>query len=404
MPSKDDRDDSANNSLASTAVGAGLGAVTLSSVAAAGNASGSWLFDPAQVDVEDATGFVDVDVAALREHDDLLELDADDVRESWTSDGSTSLDRVIDDVDAEIDLPVEDAWTAIDVSGIEVGDIDRVAAIGAGQFDDADTVGGIVLEGSFDTAAVTDGLETVTDLAADGGDEYDRYAVSDDRLDSDVVVAVSDGRALAGGIRELDTDPDEAVDLLIDAYAGEADRFGPQSEYAADVLTELSGAAGIAGVEWDFAAESGSLVPDHVEGALTTASVLSDDVDLTELTNDIGAAAVGVYPDDPSARLIIAYDGDAPVEAAAETVDQIEDRFATQLDGIKLTVDRGADLLVVEATSSADHLRELQSDFGSSFRTASTLRRGVTWGVIPTLQGATATARGHWNAFVDTHL
>lgn len=106
----------------------------------------------------------------------------------------------------------------------------------------------------------------------------------------------------------------------------------------------------------------------------------------------------------PSARLVVAYDGDAPVEAATETVDQIEDRFATQLDEIELTVDRDADLLVVEATSSADHLRELQADFGSSFRTASTLRQGVTWGVIPTLQGAASIARGHWNAFVDTHL
>ena len=62
------------------------------------------------------------------------------------------------------------------------------------------------------------------------------------------------------------------------------------------------------------------------------------------------------------------------------------------------------DLLVVEVTGTADAVREFQQSARDRVRATSTLRLGVTWGVLPTLKGAYRSAADYWSSFVGEHL
>lgn len=382
--------------------GAAIGAAALSGVASAEDAD-SYLFDPAEAGVEDAVGFVSADAAALGEHDDLLEFETADLKESWRTDGTASLEEIAADLEERVDEPVSDAWTVVDESGVAAEEIDRVGAVGSTTLGTDDRLGGLAVEGSFDGAAVVDALGEVTELESTGGDAYDRYRVQDDRLEGDVVVAAADGSLLVGGTGDLDADGGTVVDRLIAASEGEAPRLGPGSTHVGAILDELSDVPAVAGVEWTYAGESANLVPDSLEGPLRAHGALPDDVELDDLTADVGALALGVDPDGPRTVGVVAYDGDPPVDEAGDVVDAVEAE-SDRLDEVDVSVAGSGDLLVVEASTTADHLTSVQEGARDTVRAASTLRSGVTRGAIPSLKGAYRTAADYWEAFVDDHL
>ncbi|PSQ17720.1 hypothetical protein BRD00_06450 [Halobacteriales archaeon QS_8_69_26] len=384
--------------MAATAVSAVAG------VASANGSVGGWLFDPSAVGPEDATGFAEIDVAAMREHDDLLELDESDVRNAWTSDGADSVDAMIDDVADRVDFRLRDAKTAIDQSGVAAEDVDRVAAIGSSRVGGDGSIGGVVVEGSVSGPDVVEGLNQVTEMdSVSSADEYDRYSVSDADLEGDVVVAASEGRVIAGGTGDVDASGADIINQLIDAHDGNVARFGPESSYSGDIFAELD-TAGVAGVEWKYSGESSNLVPDHAESAVEAKGFVPDDVDAGTFTEGVGAVAVGVDPSGPRAAGVVAYDGDAPVAAAQDTLSMLQDDYPEKFDDVDVSVEGSGNLLVVEASTTADALKDAQADLKVRSESAGTLRRGVTVSALPTLKGAAWTVKNYWNSFVDNYI
>jgi hypothetical protein len=383
--------------------GAAAGVAALSGVASADD-GGTYLFDPAAADVEDAVGFVAADAVALNDHDDLLEFEVADLEAAWRSDGTTSTATVADDVDARVDLPVADAQTVLAEADVDAADVESVAGVGATAVGADDRLGGVAVEGSFDAAGAVDALSEVTDLEAiDGDGDLDRYRVVDDRLEGDVVVAAGDGRLLVGGTGAVDADGGDQVDRLLAAADGDAARLGPESDHVGDVLEELSDVPAVAGVEWAFPGESAALVPDYVEGPLRAHGVLPDGVSPADLAADVGALAVGADPEGPRTVGVVAYDGDPPVAAARDVLDAVRSE-TDRLSEVDLSVSASGSLLVVEASTTADDLTSAQEDLRQRLRETGTLRAGVRMGALPSLKGAYRAVESYWNAFVDRRL
>lgn len=407
MPSKRDGGGSEKRGTTKKLAGAGVAATAVSAVAGVASADGSdsWLFDPSSLGTEDADGFVAVDVAAVREHDDLLKLTEEDVREAWVPDGTATVDEMVEDVADRVDLPVRDAKTVIDGVDVTAEDVDRIAAIGSSEVDAEDRLGGVVVEGDVSGQEIVDSLNQVTEMNASGsGDEYDRWSVSDSDLEGEVVLASGDGRILVGGTGDLDAGAHEVIDQLIDAHAGDADNFAPTSTYSGDILGELSGLPAVAGVEWGYAGKSSDLVPDHAESAVESQGFLADGVSASDFTEGVGALAVGVDPAGPRAVGVVAYDGDAPVSAAEDTLSMLKDEYPDRFSDVDVSVSSSGNLLVVETSTTADHLKDLQAELKYETETASTLRRGVTVSVLPSVKGAAWTVKNYWNSFVENHF
>ncbi|PSQ59132.1 hypothetical protein BRD18_04185 [Halobacteriales archaeon SW_7_71_33] len=350
--------------------GAGVAAAALSGAAAGSESDGGWLPDISGFGADDAVGFVAVDVAALREHDDLLELGEGDLTGAW-NDGDASLDDVTAAVDDRTDISVSDAKTVIDATSVTVDDVDQIAAVGSGAIGDDGGVGGLVIDGSV------------------------------------AVVAATEGRVLAGGTSGVDADGGDVIDLLIDVNDGEAARLGPESEYAGDIFAELSDVVGVAGVEWVHGDASADLLPDSLSGALKAQGYLPDGVDVQSATGGVGAVAVGVDPGEQRAKGVVAYDGSPPVEAVRDTVDHLEAQHEDTLADLDVSgsVDSTEEnLLVLEASTTAEELRDLQRGLSERASVTTALGQGITRGAIPTLKGAYRTAVDYWRAFVENHL
>lgn len=383
--------------------GVGVAAAALSGVGSA-DSSGPYLFNPRDLGVEDAAGFVSADVATFRDHDDLLQVDRSDLTEAWSGDGSTSVADIASEVGSQVDLPVADAQTVLDASDVTAEDVDRISAVGGAAVGAEDRLGGLVLEGSLDGADVVAALDEVTTMEGAGGDAYDRYAVSDDRLDGDVVVASGDGRVLVGGTGGVDATAQDAVDQLVAAGDGEADRFVPESEYAGEIVDELSGMPGIAGVEWAHAGESGNLVPDSAGPVLEANGFLPGDVDGESATSGVGALGLGVDPAGPRAVGVVAYDDEPAAEPVEDTLSFLEDQYPDAFEKLDVSVSTSGSLLIVEAETAADHLEDVQTGVAESVRSTGTLGEGVTWTVLPTLKAAYRTADDYWTAFVEHYI
>ncbi|PSP79106.1 hypothetical protein BRC81_06460 [Halobacteriales archaeon QS_1_68_20] len=357
------------------------------------------MFDPAQVGVEDATRFAAVDWAALRDGD-VFGVSLADLQDAWTADGAASTQAIVDDLDVQAGVPLSDAYTTVDVSGVASADVDRVSKLGASQLGADGHVGAVVVEGTFDDVDVVGGFDEVTDLTAAGGDEFDRYRVSDDRLSSDVVVAVGSDRLLVGRAAALDQDGDDVVDLLVDAHNGDAARFGPESTYAGDIFDELSGMAAVFGAEWEYAADAHNLVPSAFDDKLHAQGLLPEDVSLDDVTRGVGAVALGVDADAANAKLVVSYDRTPPVGAVRDLLSTLKSGSA--FDDVDWTVESSGDLLVVDLTTTPERVRSILSsrvdeDVGG-------LRDGTVWATLPTLRGAAAVFRGHLSAFAEEYV
>ncbi len=232
----------------------------------------SWLYDPTAVGEVDVHGFSTYDVAELLEYRDDLPTELDD-----------GIDQAFGDLD-----------------GLSAEDADRVVAQGYGQAPDPESGGGmedepvgwnVVATGSFDADALAGRLEDSDAYEAAG--EYEGVRLfegppEDERVEAAVGIAAD--AVVGAGVAEYDLAATAAVELAVDADAGDADRYYGTHEYVAALLdrhgdaTTATGAADPDGSFQPFVEENPS--SQAYESLLTNARAVGRSATLGEETTE----------------------------------------------------------------------------------------------------------------------
>lgn len=395
MPSSDDGDERAERTGATGLAGA-VGVAAASGLGAAAEGSG-WLFAPAAAGIEEAGTFLRAEGSAVRTLGSSIGVTTTDVRESWT-DGTASPEAVLADVEPQTTLPLRDARTVVVSAGVAAADVDRVSLLDASELAADGRVTGGVVEGSFDTAAVVDGLRDVATVESlRSADSYDRYAVSHPDLSGDGVVAAGDGTLVVGhaaGVSDADGD---VVDRLLDANAGEADRLGSRDAATRDVLDAVGDAPIVGGATWEYGSDATELV-GVADGTRAADRYLPDGVTAAGLVDGLAAVAVGVEPSARRVELAAAYEDDAPTADVRKTLSRLESETEL-LDGVSWTVAAG-DALTVTFEVTADRVASARERVRSETVSAG-LRDRVVRGTLPTLEATYRVARGRLAGFVS---
>lgn len=391
MPSRRSRGGSEDSGSGINVARAGVAAAALSGVASVASAEGAGaLFDPADVGIDDAEAFAIVDVAAMREHGDLVELGADDVGSAWATEGTASVEEMVDDLENQLGASVGKARTVAIESDIQLSDVDRAAAVGATDLSDDDRVGGIVLEGSFEGADVVGALDQVTDVDTSG--DYTTLTAADD-----VTVNVTDGQLVAGGAGRIDESSEGVIDRLTSDDG---------ISFSDGALDQLDGMDAVAGVQWGRPEASDDLVPDHVEGWMEARDVWPDGVSVSDLTSNVTAVAAGVDAADRRGKAVVEFDGDVPTAHVEDIAAAVGDKYSSHIEDVEGegSISEADGLLVFEGTTTDAQISDAQSAAQTRFVDETTgLRDGVVWSVVPTLRAGYRFAQSYARAFLDKH-
>ncbi|WP_323190375.1 twin-arginine translocation signal domain-containing protein [Halostella sp. PRR32] len=285
----------------------------------------SWLYDPKDLLGIDTRGFASYDVESVMEQRDELPQD-----------------------------PFEGLEQANEqIEGVDLTEIAELTAVGGSTLnverDDASAGASFVVEGSFDVDSIQTQIEEESDSDAEyqtGSYEgYELYYGDDGNQYSDMTVAfaLDSEHVVVGMIEDADVTGRDAVEKMIDANKGNADRYYDQSEYAELLIDKLGEATVVMGGQFDL----GSPVRDQI----------SDPRARTLVEGLYGAGMSGTLDGETTDNeIILAYDEETevPVDTAQDLVDEARNQSPRAFENIEdVSVTGGERTLTISMTLDA---------------------------------------------------
>jgi hypothetical protein len=304
----------------------------------------SWLYDPKDLLGIDTRGFASYDVESVMEQRDELPEDPF---------------QGLEEANEELE-------------GVDLTEIGQLTAVGGSSLDFArdDSASGpssagasFVVEGSFDVDEIQTQIEEESDSSAEyetGSYEgYELYYGDDgnDYNNTTVAFAIDSEHVLVGTIEDSDVTGRDAVETMIDANQGNADRYYDQSEYAQLLIDQLGEATVLMGAQFDL----GTIVRDQI----------SDERART-LVDDLYAAGIAgtLNGETTDNEIILAYDEEAevPVDTARDLVDEAREQSPQAFENVEDVTVSGSDrtLTISMTVDAAAFWEDYSSMTGSS--------------------------------------
>lgn len=304
----------------------------------------SWLYDPKDLLGIDTRGFASYDVESVMEQRDELPEDPF---------------QGLEEANQELE-------------GIDLTEISHMTLVGGSSLDFArdDSATGpssagasFIVEGSFDVDEIQTQIEEESDSSAEyetGSYEgYELYYGDDGNEYSDTTVAfaLNSEHVLVGMIEDADVTGRDAVETMIDANQGDADRYYDQSEYAQLLIDQLGEATVIMGAQFDL----GTIVRDQI----------SDERARTLVDGLYAAGMAGTLNGETTDNeIILAYDEETevPADTAQDLVDEAREQSPRAFENVEdVTVSGGDRTLTISMTvNAAEFWQDYSSMTGSS--------------------------------------
>jgi hypothetical protein len=304
----------------------------------------SWLYDPKDLLGIDTRGFASYDVESVMEQRDELPEDPF---------------QGLEEANQELE-------------GIDLTEIGHMTLVGGSSLDFArdDSATGpssagasFVVEGTFDVDEIQTQIEEESDSSAEyetGSYEgYELYYGDDGNEYSDTTVAfaLDSEHVLVGMIEDADVSGRDAVETMIDADQGDADRYYDQSEYAQLLIDQLGEATVIMGAQFDL----GTIVRDQI----------SDERARTLVDGLYAAGMAGTLNGETTDNeIILAYDEETevPADTARDLVDEAREQSPRAFENVEdVSVSGGDRTLTISMTvNAAEFWQDYSSMTGSS--------------------------------------
>lgn len=304
----------------------------------------SWLYDPKDLLGIDTRGFASYDVESVMEQRDELPEDPF---------------QGLEEANQELE-------------GIDLTEIGHMTLVGGSSLDFArdDSATGpssagasFVVEGSFDVDEIQTQIEEESDSSAEyetGSYEgYELYYGDDGNEYSDTTVAfaLDSEHVLVGTVEDADVTGRDAVETMIDANQGDADRYYDQSEYAQLLIDQLGEATVIMGAQFDL----GTIVRDQI----------SDERARTLVDGLYAAGMAGTLNGETTDNeIILAYDEETevPADTARDLVDEAQEQSPRAFENVEdVSVSGGDRTLTISMTvNAAEFWQDYSSMTGSS--------------------------------------